>query len=155
MNIFVLHSDSRIAAKMQCDKHIVKMPLETAQMLCTAVNEMGGAAPYKTTHKNHPCSVWVRESIHNFLWLYGHGEALCKEYRHRFGKVHKSQKVIEACLKSLSLFPSVGKLTPPPLCMPNEYKGDSVVQSYRDYYNMEKHYFAKWDHCDPPKWWVQ
>ena len=57
MNIFVLHPMPDIAARMQCDRHVVKMTLETAQMLSTAINELGGQAPYKSAHINHPCSV--------------------------------------------------------------------------------------------------
>ena len=156
MNIFVLHRDCRIAAQMQCDKHVVKMTLETAQMLCTAINEMGGSAPYGSTHKNHPCNVWARESIHNFLWLYGHGKALCDEYTYRYGRVHKSQDVMDECLESRSVFSSLGRFTEPPRCMPDEYKTDSVVESYRNFYIGEKVRFAKWNKKrNAPQWWPE
>ena len=153
MNIFILDDDPRLAAQMQCDKHIVKMPLETAQMLCTAVNEHGGSAPYRSTHKNHPCTVWARESVHNFLWLYGHGEALCEEYTRRYGRRHKCLNVMRECFKSASLLPMVGGLTPLPVCMPDEYKTGSTVDSYRSYYIGEKSRFAKWKMGNTPDWW--
>ncbi len=60
MNIFVLDYDSVKAAQMQCDKHVVKVPLEKVQVLCTAFPK--GKAPYKLTHFNPPCSIWCRES---------------------------------------------------------------------------------------------
>ena len=58
MNIFVLHRDPKIAAQMSCDKHVVKMILETAQMLSSAARAKGAWAPYKQTHKKHPCTLW-------------------------------------------------------------------------------------------------
>ena len=93
MNIFVLHPMPDIAARMQCDRHVVKMTLETAQMLSTAINELGGQAPYKSAHVNHPCSVWARETLSNFEWLWEHGINLAQEYTARYGKVHKSEAV--------------------------------------------------------------
>ena len=83
MNIFVLDRHPVTAAQLQCDRHVVKMVLESAQMLCTSINMLGGQAQYKTAHVNHPCSVWARETLGNFLWLYDHGMALAKEYTHR------------------------------------------------------------------------
>ena len=67
MNIFMLHQEPQIAAQYHCDKHVVKMILESAQLLCTALNEAGVPMPYRVTHKNHPCSIWVRESRANAI----------------------------------------------------------------------------------------
>ena len=163
MNIFVLHNHPRIAARMQCDKHVSKMTLETAQMLSTAVNELGGQAPYKSAHVNHPCSVWARKTLANFLWLYDHGIALAAEYTRRYGKVHKSEAVIRECMsqmKTLRLYgldPETGRIpdrTPHPLCMPDEYKSDDAVESYRRFYIGEKAGFAQWNKkTKPPAWW--
>lgn len=156
MNIFVVDEHPRRAARMLCDEHVVKMALESAQMLCTAINESGGQAPYKSTHKNHPCNVWARETLGNWLWLYDHGLMLCDEYQSRFKKIHKCKSVINECLEMLrgnSLITGFRK-TPHPLCMPDEYKTDNVVQSYQDFYNMEKCGFATWKHSDPPQWWA-
>jgi len=175
MNIFVLDKDPRIAARMQCDKHIPKMVLETAQMLSTAVNicgvDYGYVAPYKSAHINHPCSVWARESNGNFFWLYDHGMALAKEYEERFGREHKSKAVLKRCGSmgfictpdhGLALFDDItpqyrrGLLTPHPLCMPDEYKGDCVVESYRRFYIGEKARFAQWNKSrKAPSWWPQ
>jgi hypothetical protein len=157
MNIFVLHTDPTIAARMQCDRHVVKMTLETAQMLSTAINELGGQAPYKSAHINHPCSVWARESLGNFLWLYEHGIALAAEYTKRYGKVHKSQAVIEECIEKMKLLPLYNlNRTAHPLCMPDQYKCDDAVEAYRRLYIEDKSRFAQWNKTTmPPSWWPE
>ena len=158
MNIFVLDRNPVVAAQMQCDRHVVKMVLESAQMLSTAVNLLGGEARYKTAHVNHPCSVWARQSLGNFLWLYDHGMALAEEYTHRYGKRHKSEEVIRDCMHQWEAgLPLYGlNCTPHPLCMPDEYKTDDVVQSYREFYLGDKVRFAQWNKTRPaPQWWAQ
>ena len=100
MNIFLLDTDTKKCAQYHCDKHVVKMILETAQLLC-GVHHMTNQiteAPYKLSHRNHPCSIWARESLSNYLYLCELGLELCKEYTYRYGKRHKSQDVIEWCL---------------------------------------------------------
>ena len=161
MDIFVLDRDPVVAAQMQCDRHVVKMVLESAQMLSTAVNLLGGDARYKTAHVNHPCSVWARETAGNFLWLYDHGMALAKEYTERYGKRHKSEEVIQDCMYQWEagwIWSGADPhlVTPHPLCMPDEYKTDDVVQSYRAYYLGDKVRFAQWNKTRPaPQWWAQ
>ena len=78
MNIFYLANNVDDCAKYHMDKHVVKMPLETAQLLCTVHWVCGGEAPYKKTHLNHPSSIWARYSIENYRWLCKLGKALCK-----------------------------------------------------------------------------
>jgi len=158
MNIFVLDRSPQAAAQMQCDRHVVKMVLESAQMLCTAVNLLGGESPYKSNHINHPCSIWVRETLGNFIWLYDHGMALAKEYTHRYSKVHKSQAVIQHCMdqraEGLPLYDLT--TTEHPLCMPDQYRGDDVVTSYRAFYLGDKSRFAQWNKArTAPDWWAQ
>ena len=151
MNIFVLHRHPTTAAKMQCDKHVVKMILESAQMLCTVVRVLGIEAPYRATHKNHPCTIWARRTQQNWNWLIEHALALCAEYTKRYGKVHKSQQHIEWC-QSLSIkLPTTG-LTPFAQAMPDKYKNRCAVKAYRAYYHGEKARFAKWK-SGAPKWW--
>lgn len=156
MNIFVLDPNPIEAAKMQCDKHVVKMILETAQLLCSIYEP--GTAPYKRTHYNHPCAIWTRESMDNYYWLVEHGFALCKEYTFRYNKTHKSYHVIEWCSKLQNLcdnkieFQSVGQ-TPFPKCMPDDCKSNDVVQSYRKYYREHKKDIAKWTKRMQPMWW--
>lgn len=155
MNIFVLDYDPIKAAQMQCDKHVVKMILETAQLLCSIYP--ANTAPYKRTHYNHPCAVWTRESIANYTWLYNHGIALCEEYSYRYNKIHKSQSIILWCKNNIKYehFIKGNDLTPIvfPKCMPEECKVNDVVESYRKYYKTHKKDIAKWTKRDIPNWW--
>lgn len=149
MNIFVLDRNPVLAAKMQCDQHVVKMVLETAQLLCSAIGE---GAPYKRTHYNHPCSVWARDTRGNFLWLLSHGFALADEYKFRFHRTHASQPVLEWCeTYTLSGFE---EMTPFAQAMPEEFRGPDPVLAYRSYYKARKSGFARWAHeRAPPDWW--
>jgi hypothetical protein len=136
MNIFYLDTCPIRAAQQQCDKHVVKMILESAQMLSTAHHEFGSdRAVYKSTHKNHPSTVWARECTANYRWLYAHMMALGDEYTRRYGKTHLT---IEKCKEALSAPPEGMPWnidhTPPPQCMPDEYKRYDAVEAYRLYY---------------------
>ena len=152
MNIFVLDYNPEVAAKMQCDKHVVKMPLETAQLLCSAFEQ--GVAPYKRTHFNHPCAIWTRTSSANFQWLVKHGLALCDEYTFRYGKVHKSRAVILWCLKNIKKIAFLQKeKTHFVLCFDKKYQKENAVESYREYYRSEKRKIATWNkNSNQPKW---
>ena len=151
MNIFFLDYDTKKCARYHCDKHVVKMILETAQLLCGAHWVTGSEAPYKLSHKNHPCSIWVRESLSNYLYLCDLGIELCKEYTYRYGRTHKSQQIIEWCLDKKLNIKDKG-FTEPPKAMPNECKLESVIDSYRNYYIKEKKSFAKWKNREIPNW---
>lgn len=113
MNIFVSDPSPTVSAHNLDDKRVVKMILESAQMLCTALHEHGAShlAQYKSTHKNHPCNVWARETRENYFWLYTHYLALCDEYTKRYGKIHKSSRLQYDLQKGISHIP-VGDLTP-------------------------------------------
>lgn len=161
MNIFFLDENPKLSAQYHVDKHVVKMILETAQLLC-GVHHMteqmmsqypssSHQVPYKLSHKNHPCSIWARKSLSNYLYLCELGLELSKEYTHRYGKRHKSQEVIEWCIINKPNIPDIG-FTEPAKAMPDEYKVDSVVQSYRNYYMGEKYSFAKWKNRETPNW---
>ena len=153
MNIFVLDECPFRAAFDQCDKHVVKMVLETAQLLCSAYPE--DTAPYKRTHYNHPSAVWTRESLENYRWLLDHGLALALEYQLRYNKTHKSLEAIKWCASNVSDidFPQFER-TPFKLAMPDEYKCDDAVTAYRNYYKHEKASIAKWDKAlNVPTWW--
>lgn len=142
MNIFYLSEDPNQAAKYMYNKHVVKMILESAQLLCTAhIISDGETAdvPYKATHKNHPSAIWARESVSNYIWLYDHMIALGNEYTRRYGKKHLT---ILKCSGALCKAPkNITKVepTPMPQCMPDQYKvpGDSVA-AYWNYYEAEK-----------------
>jgi len=151
MNIFYLHNNPRKCAQMHCDKHVVKMIVETAQMLCTTHHLNNSIAPYKATHINHPCNIWCRESLDNYNWLCQLGLELCKEYTKRYNKVHKTQQVIEWCISHKPQITSSG-LTRRPLAMPDKYKGDNPINSYRQYYIGEKLHFIKYKNGNIPSW---
>ncbi len=152
MNIFVLDRDPIAAAAMMCDKHVVKMILETAQMLCAAGIAKGYDMPYGATHTRHPCTLWAGESKANWDWLVGHGLALCSEYTLRYGKVHKSQSVIEFA-RDMDIEFDKHELTPFAQAMPAQYKNECVVTAYRAYYMGEKARFATWK-TESPDWWI-
>ena len=152
MNIFYVHESASRSAAMLHDKHVVKMCLETAQLLCTAHWALGGIAPYKMTHKNHPSAVWVRSGRKQYSWAYQHFAALCKEYTHRWDRVHLCET---KCLDFLSLEPRRLKdipFTEPPQCMDEKYKQDDTVSAYRAYYVGEKIEGANWTKTEKPKW---
>ncbi len=146
MNIFVLHMNPKIAAQMASDRHCIKMILETTQILCTVSHELGIDAPYRATHKKHPCTLWVYESKKNWEWLMEYGIALCKEYTHRYGKQHKSESVLRS-LKTPKL-PDV-PLTKFAQAMPDEFKHTDTVTAYRRYYLYGKTYMNK---GNGPQW---
>lgn len=155
MNIFVLDQDPILAAQYLCDKHIPKMLLESAQLLCSPFQP--GTAPYKRTHYNHPCAKWTRSSYDNYYWLLEHASAINIEFETRFNKYHKSYRTIIWCwnnFRNLDL-PKIG-LTPFAQAMPVEYKNYDFIQAYRNYYKNEKSKFAKWDKTrSEPAWWQQ
>ena len=144
MNIFFLHKDPSRAAKAQCDKHVVKMVLETTQMLSTAARRRGYDVGYKSAYPNHPMTRWVGDNNYNFSWALDHAQELSKEYVARYNKFHACQKVIN---KFLSLKGDYTKFTEPPQCMPDEFKCGDYVRAYRNYYI---HKIGEWKH--PPKW---
>lgn len=156
MNIFVLDRDIVRNAQFHCNKHVVKMILESAQLLSTACYLHGmKTAPYKPTHINHPCTKWVCESQENWLWLQKLTRALNHEYMFRYGKnvSHKSAVVAES-LVCPDTIPNIG-LTPPALAMPDQYKGADVVHSYRNYYIGEKQAIADWGNRGVPHWFIR
>ena len=153
MNIFYLHKDPVKAAQYQYNKHVVKMILESAQMLCTAHHhyaELNGYntdyIPYKKAHYNHPSTVWVRQNSRNYYWLYHHMLALGDEYKKRYGKKHLS---ITKCWQPLQYVPTGmplgGPITQPPQAMPDEYKHKDSIVAYWQYYIHGKSHIAHKD----------
>lgn len=153
MNIFRLDNDPQLAAEMAIDKHIVKMPVETAQLLHTALRQHGVSHDwlYKPFNPKHPSCLWVTESRFNFKWLVGHGKALCAEYTRRYGKVHKCQSLIEKAGELAGCIQDIPS-TPMRLAMPDQFRTDDAVHSYRLYYAGAKFRFAKWK-TSVPYWW--
>jgi hypothetical protein len=139
MNIFYLHAIASKAAEYHCDKHVVKMILETAQLLYSAHWVLNPAGlpedAYRKTHANHPCAIWVRESLSNYRWLADLGYWLCREYRFRYGdKTHKTEaRLVWLRANSPAGLVDIGT-TPPRQAMPDEYKHADPVVAYRIYY---------------------
>ena len=161
MNIFYLDKDPEIAAQMHCDKHVVKMILESAQMLSTAHRVLDGdkyaekMGLYKLAHKNHPSTIWVRTSKKNYWWLWKHYDALMNEYTYRYGKIHATSRLRDALFKPPTNIDVDAPLTAPPQCMPAYCKGDDTVKAYQTYYIVEKSGFAKWTNRVPPKFFME
>ena len=151
MNIFILDESPEKAAKYHCDKHCSKMILETAQILSTIHHQHGLEAPYKPTHKNHPCVVWAGATLGNYEWTRRLGVALGQEFERRRGKKHKSVAIIERLAAPPLL---LGKMTPHALCLPESCIVDNdSVESYRQYYRTEKADIARWDWANnEPEW---
>ena len=157
MNIFYTSSSPRIAAQEHCDKHVVKMIIEYAQLLSTAHHVIDGDSArsdiYRVTHKNHPSAVWVRESVEHYGYVVSLLEELGNEYTHRYGKTHKTiREVLPALLLPPKRMPMDGGWTPPPQCMPDEYKRPLVTAAYRNYIRSAKRPFAKWTNRQAPAW---
>jgi len=154
MNIFYLHSDPVKAAQIQYNKHVVKMILESAQMLCTAHHHYAelldydaSYIPYKKAHYNHPSTIWTRQNSRQYYWLFHHMLALGNEYTKRYGKKHLSITKCFDALKNCPVgMPLGGKFTEPPQAMPEQYKvpGCSIT-AYWNYYEGEKYTVANKD----------
>jgi len=183
MNIFALSRNPQEAALEMLDKHIVKMPTETCQMLHTNVlyfdyiehyGEEPTLAQVKQFHRdinsklmkpamlNHPSTIWARQNPHNTRWLYEHGKALCEEYTYRYGKVHGSQSRILDIAYTIDEDSNWSFATPVTIAMDDKYRlvkdnripdWDFVINSYRHYYLEGKWKFAEWRANRMPAWW--
>ena len=138
MNIFYLSECPIESAQSQCDKHVVKMILESCQILSTVLNEQGIDAPYRSFNPKHPSCLWAAESSENFENLILHCSAMLEEYTERFGKIHKCQAVLARILDIYDpmLF-SQRQSTPLRLAMPDHFRTNNPVKSYRDYYSQK------------------
>lgn len=138
MNIFYLHHDPKTCAQMHVDKHVIKLILETVQLLCSAwhmidpEHEMYEPC-YKLTHKNHPSAIWTRQSQANYEWLCLLGLALCEEYTYRYHKTHKCEEYIRDLYENVPPIPNVPFTQPTP-AMPDQYKYKDSIEAYREYY---------------------
>jgi hypothetical protein len=158
MNIFYLSRDPHECAVFHNNKHVVKMVLESAQLLSNAHHMLDGAQAitpiYKLTHKNHPSAVWVRSSKAHYQWLWCLLEQLCKEYTHRYKKIHKIEResLLDVLKQPPNNIPNIGWQCDPTPAMPNEYKVGDVVESYRGFYIGEKSHFSFWKERAVPAW---
>jgi hypothetical protein len=167
LNIFILNKDPIKSAEAYVKMHLSKMILEFSQLLSTAIHETKPIneweflsdvkTEYKTTHKNHPCAIWVRSNPNHFKWLAGFTHILHEEFKHRRNKSHLAYtklsdwKIIKPDYIDLCLNTDIESLSPPK-CMPDEYKSDTVVQSYRNYYSIAKSNLHDWECRQIPEW---
>lgn len=161
MNIFVLSLNHAENASFYSDKHVSKMLLEACQLLCTTHHLTGtdpSEIPYKKTHPNHPCSIWTRESLGNYIWLVELANSLSREYEIRFGKTHGCKRVVEWCFTN---FPKIEKkeITDFAIAINHEKfpgcKMDNALDSYREYYKKYKQGFMMRGKFIPHKWTVR
>lgn len=172
MNIFYLDSDPKICAENHCDKHIVKMIVEYSQLLSTAHRVLDGEGSklllegetledgkislierkcYLPTHKNHPSAIWARECTSNYKWLLELLKWCHFQYSKRYCRVHKSMEIFPY----LEKYPTnlkIGHLSKIPLAMPDEFKVEDEIQSYKNYYVGAKAKMAKWSFTETPNW---
>lgn len=152
MNIFYLDEETDKCAEYHVNSHVVKMPLETAQLLCSAHWATGETAPYKKTHINHPSAIWARQSKENYVWLVKLGFSLLQEYCFRYGRVHGCTRVIDWCSLNVPKLPDLG-FTPPTPAMGSEYIiPNNSLESYRKYYREGKKHLHLWKNRNIPYW---
>lgn len=175
MNIFELHTNPSECAEMHCDKHIVKMPIEYAQLLSTAHRVLDGTeyigetktgrrakrwrldderedVLYKASHIKHPDGLWVRQTSGNYYKLYFLYMATLAEFKYRYGKIHGASKpsfLLQRCPMNIPH----GQVTELPQCMPDECKTKDVIQAYKNYYINYKKEFATWKNRQVPIWY--
>jgi len=168
MNLFYLHKDPVQSAEMHCDKHVVKMIIEYAQMLSTAHRMLDGTqytdassgrriqrwrldnsnmdgVLYKASHINHPSTRWVRENAIQYQYAYDMFTALCDEYTYRYGKVHLTDTKLRDLLNEIPNNITLGSYSEPPQCMPEDVKvQNDSISAYHKYYAIYKKEFARW-----------
>jgi hypothetical protein len=156
MNIFVSSFDAKESAQALDDKRLIKMILETTQIISTNINLAGlRFGPYKTTHRNHPVTVWARRSHDNYLWLCAHLVHLCREYTKRFHKTHKCEQYINLlynCSTDLA-YPQEGLTTFPNCTTFKDIK--ETTRAYRLYLNQKwtnDKRKPKWTNSKAPEW---
>ena len=162
MNLFHLHKDPVTIARYHCDKHVVKMVLETAQMLCSAYrkhflfdDENEYYKLYKVAHPKHPMTLWVGQTFSNFRFTFDLLKALSDEYTFRYGKTHASYRIYELLRDKYVYWNELGGgFTEPPQCMPDQYKNADYITAYRNYYKAEKKPFAKYTNREIPEFMI-
>lgn len=150
MNLFILDEDIQKNVEYHVDKHVIKIIIEAAQLMSTAISFYNIKGPYKPIRI---CNLvrWCAFSRENYLWTYDYGIALCKEYTYRYNKIHKTQDKLETLKTYSNSIPSKGKTTHV-LAIKDYCKTNDVVESYRKYYNFEKTHLFSWKKREVPYW---
>lgn len=155
MNIYILDHDQKASSKMLCDKHVVKTPSDTCQILCNVHHHLTPKRidiPYKPFALNHPIVLWVKQSVSNYNWLLKTMYYQQREYTYRFNKEHKTIPTMEWLRDNIpNNMPEIG-LTSFPLNMPDKYITSDIITSYRNYYMNEKAPILKYTRRQSPTW---
>jgi len=163
MNIFVLSDKIQESARFHVDKHVVKMPTELVQMLSFTYHNKNlwdnkipeSIMSYNKSHDKHPCTLWLRESLSNWMWGIEFGYALLNEYYYRYNNKNKhlrTKAILDFASKNPPIIKDFG-LTRFAEAMPEDYKVlDSVIDNYRLYYCLDKRHLFKWTKRDIPEW---
>lgn len=166
MNIFFLHYCPMKAAEYQIDRHIVKMPSECCIMLANAytLEELESAPRTQKGnvrghgYPHHGCTKWIKYSFTNYQWLLEHARALCEEYKFRTGKIHFCSYFIDWCRFNPPANKPMNGWSTPYLAMPEKYKQNCPVLSYKSYYNNDKQFDSRgkcmwnWTKREKPAW---
>jgi hypothetical protein len=161
MNRFIIDHTPEAIAQSLCDKHVVKMPLEEAQMLSTVVRQLDPDYAdkyglYRVAHKNHPCTLWAGMSRSNYLYSLHLFRAMLHEYTHRYGKYHASERLLPALSDATWMLDDVG-MTDHPECFGEHVHLRShepwPVESYRKFYKTKQQRFHMvWSSRPVPEW---
>lgn len=157
MNIFALNDDPWFAALDHCDVHVNKMLCESAQMLsfvhiAAGSNIVGHVYRNNKAHQNHPCTLWVKESRANYIWLYELALALYEQFQDRNGKLHKTGEEVLPYLETLPPGYASSIRTPFSLCMPEEFRTKDRVESYRNFYASKYFVGTSYKRAPMPLW---
>jgi len=155
MNIFVFSELPKENSIFHCNKHLYKMPIETAQILA-AIHSIRVEIGYELPSKDNICCRWANSSLGNYRWLATLGIELCAEYLYRFGKEHKMSSILLwlSINEPVDLFLDNNLyITRHVLLMPKRYRLESAAESYRSYFCGEKNHLAEWGPREKPYWY--
>lgn len=162
MNIFVLDEDPIIAAQYNCDTHVCKIILESAQLLAlahtdlTAAPEHLNAARYRVkSFANHPITRWVSMNTANYKWLSQHAVSLCEEYTNRYNRIHATEPVLRYFNTVIPVLDIANTHSEFVQAMPDEYKRPCAIDAYRNLYRTAKRHLVRYRMGNIPQWFIE
>ncbi len=153
MNLFATSASPERSARALDDRRVIKMAVESAQLLSTAMWLRGLPAPYRPTHRYHPAVAWTRTNRASFTWVYRHFLALGAEYARRFGRQHASMRCSAAFRAAIPRFPKGRR--PPFVNLTRHPRVRPVTTAYRRH--LEDKWARgptrpRWTRARPPRW---
>jgi hypothetical protein len=159
MQLFILDYEPCVSAQMMSDCHIIKMCLETAQILSSVRFNKGFEhneiipKPYNTKHP----VITAIDNQEKINWLLDYNRAIHSEYVYRFNKHHAYFKLIEFYehLRDNSIkYYDKSKLN-----FARDFKDftttkTDLIESFREYYKMKKSIIKRWKYTkrSEPEW---